>query len=159
MYFDVVRCGCSGVYFGCYCEMSVGPLAFFYFFSLKFFPISALPFFFNPFFFISSSSSFSFSFYFLSCSFRQATTLDWLWGLLQQILVSGFFVRPMQILIFTGLLPGMILQLGLCLKYRKKHQLKAEKNKRKTQEQKKIFELVQLNKMLVNPMLNPEKQK
>ena len=65
----------------------------------------------------------------------------------------------MQILIFTGLLPGMILQLGLCLKYRKKHQLKAEKNKRKTQEQKKIFELVQLNKMLVNPMLNPEKQK
>lgn len=88
----------------------------------------------------------------------QATTLDWLWGLLQQTLLSAFFVRPMQIYVFSGLLPGMILQLGLCFKYRKKRKLKAEKIHRKTQEQKKVIELVELNDMLMNPMLSSGKK-
>ena len=33
----------------------------------------------------------------------QATTIDWLWGLLQQDLLSCFFVRPMQIAVFNGI--------------------------------------------------------
>jgi hypothetical protein len=80
-----------------------------------------------------------------------------LWGLLQQTLLSAFFVRPMQIYVFSGLLPGLVLQLGLTFKHRKERRLKAAKSNRKTHQKKQEVELVELNRMLANPMLSAEK--
>ena len=90
----------------------------------------------------------------------QATTIDWLWGLLQQDLLSCFFVRPMQIAVFNGILPGVIIEIGLLCKYRKRMRVLETSRDRRQKElhtaqqgyKEQGIELVGLNKMLNNPM-------
>ena len=77
----------------------------------------------------------------------QATTLDWLWGLLSQTLLSAFVVRPMQIFVFRGVLPSVIISVGI-------HFQRRRKNCEGRAEREEAVALAGLNMMLSNPMIS-----
>ena len=93
----------------------------------------------------------------------QPTTLDWLWGLLSQTLLSCFFVRPVQVFVLNGVLPAIFIEVGLAASHKSKISGLQKARERRSIElsdrENKEDDLVKLNDMLNNPMSIQERTK